>query len=384
MIEQRPSAPDHEVDQPNGAGSRQMARAQASSRTRSRYLERYAGVLVLVLIIGVFSIAAPGTFLTYSNIVGVLGNQGISGIIALGLVVPLAAGVFDISIDGLMTLSVVSVTDLFQATNGKCPIAVAVLIVLVGAVLVGLLNSFIVLQLGVDPFIGTIAVSSILIGISQMIANGTVITNNIPASFTNFGRLVVLKIPIEVFICVAIAALLWYLLTFTPFGPALYATGAAREASRLAGIRTKRTITIAFCCSAVGAAIAGVLYAALNGSGPPSVGDGYLLGSYATVFLGSTMIRPGRFNIVGVLVALLILAFGVNGLELVGLPFWITETFQGVALLIAVVLGRARALRSGLVRRRPGGSGPWRSQALLAAAVGRPDSSSDAPPPDQP
>jgi ribose transport system permease protein len=318
----------------------------APRRPSVNLIEKYAGVFVLVVLFAYFAISNPTQFLSYNNIVGVLGNQAIAGIIALGLVAPLAAGVFDLSVAGVMTVSVVAVTALFQSTNGTIPIWLAVVIVLVGALLVGVINSILVVRLRVDPFIATIGTSSVMIGVSQMIANGTTITQNIPNSFTTAGRASLWGIPVLVFIFAILAVIVWYLFTQTPFGPTVYATGAAREAARLSGIRTNRVLVVAFCISALGAALAGVLFAAQTGSGPPGVGDGYLLGAYASVYLGSTMIRPGRFNVGGLVIAILIIALGVNGLQLAGTPFWITELFQGVALLVAVVLSRLRRDRN--------------------------------------
>ncbi|HEX3962979.1 MAG TPA: ABC transporter permease [Trebonia sp.] len=288
----------------------------------------------------IFTVALPGRFLTYNNLIGVIGNQAIAAIIALGLIMPLAGGVFDLSVSGVMTLSVVAVTDLFQATHGNFPIPLAIVCVCAGALLVGCFNAFLVLKMTVDPFIATIGTSSVLIGLSQLIGNGTTITNNIPDGFTSFGRASFLQVPISVYVFIGLALLAAYILIYTPFGPTLYATGAARESARLAGIRTNRVLVIAFCASALGAAIAGILFAAQSGSGPPNVGDSYLLGAYASAYLGATIIRPGRFNVAGLIVAVMIIAIGVNGLELSGLPFWVTETFQGVALLVAVVMSR--------------------------------------------
>jgi ribose transport system permease protein len=302
--------------------------------------ERWVGVAVLAGLFITFSAALPGRFLSYNNLVGVIGNQAIAAIMALGLIVPLAGGVFDLSVAGVMTLSVVSVTDLFQATQGHFPIPLAIACVCVGALFVGCFNAFLVLKLKVDPFIATLGVSSVLVGMSQLVANGTTITNNIPAGFTTFGRASLWQVPISVYVFIGLALIVAYTLSFTPFGPTLYATGAARESARLAGIRTNRVLLVAFCVSALGAAIAGVLFAAQTGSGPPGIGDSYLLGAYASAYLGSTIIHPGRFNVAGLIVAVLIISIGVNGLELAGLPFWVTETFQGVALLVAVVLSR--------------------------------------------
>ena len=99
--------------------------------------ERWIGVVVLAALFLIFSVTLPGRFLTYNNLVGVIGNQAIAAIVALGLIVPLAGGVFDLSVAGVMTLSVVSVTSLFQSTEGHFPIWLAMLVVCAGALVVG-------------------------------------------------------------------------------------------------------------------------------------------------------------------------------------------------------------------------------------------------------
>lgn len=180
------SAEDNEFSvERNSAGSRPHGQGRKGGYT---FLERYVGVFVLILLIVIFSVWEPHTFLAYNNFVGILGNQAISGMIALGLLLPLSAGVFDLSVSGVMTLGIVAVTDLFQVTDGKIPIPIAIIVVLIGAIGVGLINSLLVVKVGVDPFIATIGTGSILVGISQLIANGTTITNNIPTTFTVLGR----------------------------------------------------------------------------------------------------------------------------------------------------------------------------------------------------
>jgi ribose transport system permease protein len=241
-----------------------------------------------------------------------------------------------------MTLAVVAITWLFQTTGGDFPVPLAILVVFVGALGIGLINSWLVVNQGIDPFIATIGTGSVMVGMSQLIANGTTISENIPAAFTDFGRWDLGRIPVGVFILAAVCIFAWYVLQYTPFGRHLYATGASREATRLTGIRTTRVLRIAFVCSALGAGIAGVVFAARLGSGPPDIGGGFLIGAYSVAFLGSTIIQPGRFNVVGLVVALLIISVGVNGLQISGLPFWVVETFQGLALLVAVLLGRRK------------------------------------------
>jgi ribose transport system permease protein len=106
---------------------------------------------------------------------------------------------------------------------------------------------------------------------------------------------------------------------------------------------------VAFMASALGAALAGILYAAQLGQGPPGVGESFLLPAYATAFLGATIIKPGRFNVAGLVVAILIIAVGINGFELLGAPFWVESLFQGTALVGAVALSQVRR-RSGAPR----------------------------------
>lgn len=313
---------------------------------RKRLIERYGGVILLALLFAYFSITLTDKFLTTENLIGVLSNQAITAVIALGLLIPLATGVFDISIGGTMTLAVIVSTWLFQTTSGSMPVPAAILITLLMGVAIGLVNGGLVIGLRVDPFIATIGTSTILLGISEAIANGTTISHDIPSSFTDIARATIGTVPITVIYAIALGLLLWYVLDYTPFGRKIYATGQGRDAAQLSGVRTGRIIVCGYIVSGVFAALAGVLYASRLGSGPPGVGAGYLLPSYAVAFLGATMIRPGRFNVPGLFVAIAIIAIGINGLQLDGIAFWVVEVFQGGALLLAVVISQLRKRRA--------------------------------------
>src|SRR3954471_5750610 len=190
-----------------GAGSR-----SDEDVSRAPFLERYSGLVLLALMFVVFSITLPGKFLTYDNLIGVVSNQTIGGIMALALLLPLASGVFDISIGGAMTLAVVLVTWLFQTTGGNMPIPLAILITLAAGLVVGVVNGTLVIKARVDPFIATIGVSSVLLGLSEVIANGTTISSDIPSAFTDLGRTFVGKVPLTLAYVTVVALVLWYLL----------------------------------------------------------------------------------------------------------------------------------------------------------------------------
>lgn len=331
-----------------GGSSALLRRTMGTDRDpgrRSTVLERYGGVFLLIAMMAIFTVTLPGKFLTYDNLVGIVANQTTAGVMALALLLPLAAGVFDVSIGGAMTLAVVLVTWLFQVTAGDMPLPAAILITLLVGAVVGCVNGTLVVGARIDPFIATIGTSSVLLGLSQLVGGGTTISSDIPSSFTSIGRTLVAKLPLTLLYVAVLAVILWYLLEHTPFGRRIYATGANREAARLAGVRTNRVIFLTFVASAVLATIAGILYASRLGSGPPNVGASYLLPAFAAAFLGSTMIRPGRFNVPGLIVAMFVVAIGINGLQLYGIPFWVVDTYQGLVLIVAVVVARLRSTR---------------------------------------
>lgn len=149
---------------------------------------------------------------------------------------------------------------------------------------------------------------------------------------------------LPVYYLLVLAIVIWFVLEHTPVGRRVYATGGGADAARLAGVRTSRVIFAAFVASAVIASLAGVLQTASIGTGDPNIGPSYLLPAFAAAFLGSTQIKPGRFNVWGTVLAVYVLATGVKGLQLAGAPFWLPDLFNGVALLLAVGL-------SGLPRR---------------------------------
>lgn len=306
-------------------------------------LERFGGVGLLVAMMVFFTFTLPGKFFTYDNLVGIAANQTITAIVALGLMIPLSAGAFDVSVGGAMTLAIIVNTALFQYTDGAIPVPVAILVTLAVGALVGVVNGLLVVNFRIDPFIATIGSSSVLIGMSQLVSDGRTMSFNIPTSFTTIGRTRVWSIPIPVFYALALALLVWYVLEYTPFGRRLYATGAGRDAARLSGVPTDKILFISFVVSALFATLAGVIMAARLGAGPPDIGSSLLLPAFAACFLGRTIYRPGRFNVVGLVVALFILAVGINGLQLHGIPFWVVDTFQGAALIVAVVFARLRS-----------------------------------------
>jgi ribose transport system permease protein len=316
-----------------------------SRRLRVGWLERYSGVFIWAALILLFGILEPQTFLTSQTFHSVLSEQAITAMMALGLLLPLAAGVFDLSIASMMGVAVMLCAWL-QASAHLSPVLAIVLTLLAGMV-VGGVNGFVVVRLGVDSFIATLGMSSILLAAVQVINGGQQIVEGIPTSFTALANKQIFSISLPFFYMLALALILWYVTEYRPVGRYIYATGSNPDAARLAGVRTSRLRVLALMTSATVASLTGIIFLATVGSASPESGTPYLLPAFAGAFLGATQIKPGRANVLGTLLAVYLLATGVKGLQLAGAQVWVNDLFNGVALILAV----AMAVRAGRLRR---------------------------------
>lgn len=318
--------------------SRPSASAQDARQTQPRWrsfasFRNMSAVYVWILLIIIFSLWVPDTFLTWTTFRSLLSQQAVTAIIALGLVVPLAAGVYDLSIGYATGAAAVSLAWL-MVDHGQGTLLSIAFAVGIG-VAIGTVNGTMVAKARINSFIATLAMGSILSAFTSYLTNNQQIIG-LRSDLTNLATTKVLGITLPVFYMFGLALVLWYVLEHTPVGRYLYATGGNAEAARLAGVRTNRYVFGALVTSGVIASVAGVIVTARVGSGAPSIGPPYLLPAFAAAFLGSTQFKRGRPNVWGTVIAVYVLATGVKGLELAGAPFWLPDLFNGVALLIAV------------------------------------------------
>jgi ribose transport system permease protein len=304
-------------------------------------LDRFSGLYVWAALIIIFAIWVPDTFLRTNNIQIIAGNEAITGMLALGIIIPLAAGVFDLSFAGVAGVSV-AVTAWAQV-EGYNPFIAAIMALAV-ATAVGAINGFVVVKLKVSSFIATLGMSSLLLAAAYWITDGKQIVSGFSEGFLNLGNTQLLGIPLPFYGMLILAAAIYILIEYLPVGRYLYASGGNPVAARLAGVRVDRIVYGSLVASSVVAGIAGVVLAARIGTASPDIGPSYLLPAFSAVFLGSTQIKPGRVNVLGTLIAIYLLATGVKGLQLAGAPSYTDDLFNGAALIIAVALA-ARSAR---------------------------------------
>ena len=300
-------------------------------------LDTASAVYLLGFILVLFSLWIPETFVSEATFKIVLSDQVIVGILALAVIIPLTAGAFDLSCGANLAFSLVIISWLEQHTglNGFVSCLAGVL----AAGVAGFVNGLITVKFHVNSFIATLGTSQVLAAAGLYISGNKQMVGVFSDRFLSFGRGQLLGLPVVVFYLVALALIVWYVLEWTPLGRKLRATGSNVEAARLAGVRTDRVTWGALVASGVLSGIAGAVFATKVGTYSNGFGTPLLFPAFAAVFFGATQFSR-RANVWGSMIAVYALAFGVKGLQLAfqnGVS-WITPLFNGLALLIAVVL----------------------------------------------
>lgn len=301
-------------------------------------LERYGLIIAWAVVIAIFGALRPDTFLTWPNFATILGSQAVLVVATLGLIIPLTAGDYDLSLASVLTLSSMLIAVL--NVNHGVPIGLAILAALGVGILAGIVNGFFVTFFRIHSLIVTLGVGTFLHGITLWISDSMTISG---ISFDLVNAVIVwriLGVPLEFYYALALCIIIWYIFSYTALGRRLLFVGRSREVARLSGIRVDRVRWGSLIASGFLGALAGVLYAGTTGAADPSSGMTYLLPAFAASFLGATSINPGRFNPWGAAIAVYFLVTGITGLSILGISTFVQDLFYGGALVIAVTLSQ--------------------------------------------
>lgn len=308
----------------------------ARRRAVLTFVANYGSIIGMLIMIAIFSFAAPRAFPTLSNFLNILNQASLTAIIAGGLTVVLIVGEMDLSIGYHGSLAGVLVTGLMVKQG--LPVWLAIVLVLGVGAIVGIVNGTIVTKLKVNSVIATLGIGSILVGLTFAYSTGVPIASGVPKSFTAIALHRSMSIPNNIIIMFVILLMLWLLVNRTDLGQQIQAVGGNMEAARLSGIRVDRVKIIAYIAAGLCASATGILLASLIGSGTASAADSYLLNAFAATFLGSATLKDGEFHIPGTFIGVLIIGIGFNGLAIFGAPTFYQYIFQGAILVIAVGL----------------------------------------------
>lgn len=307
---------------------------RAGRRGLSHLVSTWGLLVLLIVLLIVFSVLKPDTFPTAFNIRSIVNNKSVQALLALAVFVPMAANHFDLSVGFLLGISQVLVIGL-QGDGLSWPEASAV-VLLIGAA-VGLANGLLVTFVGIDSFIATLGMGTLIYGLNEWYTGGQQVVATLPDSFTAISG-GVFGFPLPAIYVLIVGGALFLVFEYLPAGRYLYVLGASPRTAELNGISAKRYVTAAFLAAGVFSAFAGIVLQSQLQVGQSSVGPEYLLPAFTAALLGATSVRPGRVNVLGTVLAVAVLAVTVAGLNQLGAPFFVEPIFDGAMLILAVGL----------------------------------------------
>ena len=300
-------------------------------------LKRYTTLLILIALLCVFSFLSP-QFLTSLNLKNLLVVQVTVCCMAFATILPLIVGEFDLSLG--YALGFIMMLGAFLGGFGFSAATIIPAMLAAGAC-IGVINGLLRISFNISSFIVTLGVGIVLSGVTQGMSGGAVLYSGIPPILTAIGQHELLGFKISVWFTIGLALVLVFVLEHTPFGRQLYAIGGSERVALLAGIRVNLCKVLAFAGAGLLVSVAALLELGQSGGANPLFGPELLLPAYAAAFLGVTTYRPGYFNIPGAVIAIVLLAVGFNGLNLLGVPYWLQPIFNGVVLILAVITAAA-------------------------------------------
>jgi ribose transport system permease protein len=335
--EQTPSAMEPDTG-PSGSlqGWRRTARGVAPG----------AGIGIAVLV--VTSLTVPD-FATVTNLLNLLQQMAVVGVVAIGMTFVILTGGIDLSVGAVLELSGVL---LAKMINSGMPVPLAMLIAIAAGAAVGLINGLGFRILGIAPFVMTLATLAIMEGLALTFANGTQITyttNNGILNFLAAGGIGRLSGEFVVFAVLTLMA--WFVLRMLPFGRYVYATGGNPETARLSGVRVGGVLVSVYVLAGACAALAGVMTTARLGVADPTAGSLTNLDAIAAVVIGGTALVGGVGSIWGTAIGSFVLAAISNVLTLKGVSPYASELIRGLIIIVAVLIGSWRILRARLMSR---------------------------------
>jgi erythritol transport system permease protein len=346
---------------PPGTGPATPA-APARSFNLNAVLMEGRALIALVIIVAIFAVMSDN-YLTTGNLTTITKQVAFNAIVALGMLMVILNGGIDLSVGSTVGLTAAVAGNLFRGLDLPLTQAIMfpqvwVIVVLSVAVgmLVGWVNGLLIAKLNLAPFIVTLGMLYVARGLTQVLLNGQNITNELSGQeyLGNTGFFEVfasrpLGLPISAWVMIVLAVVFSLLLTRTPFGRWLYATGSNERAAQLSGVPVKRVQTRIYVISGFCAGVVGILQMANISSSTADLGQFYELNAIAAVVIGGAALSGGRGTVRGTIIGAFVIGFLANGLVIVGVsPFW-QQVITGAVIILAVAVDQIQQI---IQRRR--------------------------------
>lgn len=299
-------------------------------------IKKYSLFLLLFIFIIISSVLSPN-FLKYKNLLNMLQQCAIPGIIAMGMTMVIILGGIDLSVGAVAALSGMA-TSLMVSKNISIPIAILTGL-LIGA-LCGLFTGSIISKFGLPDFIVSLATMEIARGIALLITKGEPVFGLKPEFSILGGGKIAGKIPIVGLIWIMLTIMLYLMMKYTVFGRSIFAIGGNREAAVLSGIKTNKNYCITFIICGLLSAFAGILTASWLKTGQPTACGGYELDAIAASVIGGASMSGGIGNVFGTFGGVLLLQIITNIFNLVGLSSFYQQIAKGIIIISALLMNK--------------------------------------------
>lgn len=298
----------------------------------ANFIQRNAGILIGLAVLFIFLSVATNSFLSTSNMLQVLRQICINGLLAFGMTFVLIIGGIDLTVGSVVGISGVAIV---MMLNAGVPLPAAFIASLLLGSLVGLANGSITALTGMPPFIVTLSLQGTIRGIAYVITDGRSVScdNEI---FNRIGNGYFLGIPIPIYIVALVMIIISIILYYTRFGRRMYAIGGNMTAAKFSGIHVKRIMIQVYVISGTLSALAGIILASRMYSGQPAAGNAYESDAIAAAVLGGTSFNGGIGTVGGTLIGALVIGFLSNGLNLLHISSYVQDIIKGLVIIAAV------------------------------------------------
>lgn len=297
-------------------------------------------ISLIILFVGL-AIASPH-FLTSTNLSSVVRQTAVINIMALGMTIIIITGGIDLSVGAILGMA--GVIGTLSMEKGM-PIGVGILMGIGAGLLCGLLNGFLITRLHIAPFIVTLGTLGIFRGLTLLVTNGLPI-HEIPPGFSFLGEGNVLGVPFVLWLLVACAIAVHFVLEHTKLGRYTFAIGSNKAAAIYAGIPVNFYITAVYAIGGLLTGLAGMIESSRLMTGQPTAGQGYELQAIAAVVIGGGSLTGGEGGVVGTLIGALIMGLLSNGSDLLGVSNYVQQVIIGAVIILAVTVDEFRKRRA--------------------------------------
>ncbi|KIL34560.1 ribose ABC transporter permease [Cohnella kolymensis] len=311
------------------------ASGMTSRKNTLYFMQTYGMLLILLLVIAIFSMLTPN-FLTTSNIINILRQVSVVGIIAVGQTLVILTAGIDLSVGSIVGLAgAISAGAAISTGNPYLGIAAG----LFTGAFFGFVNGILIAKLKLTPFIVTLATMTAISGLTLIYTDGKPIIISDPV-YKFIGQGYLGPIPFPIILLVFVYALFFYVLKKTVHGHYIYSIGGNEKATVLAGVRVNLHKVIVYTVSGLLAGAAAIILSARLSAATPIAGNGYELDAIAAVILGGTSLFGGKGGVIGTLIGVLLLGVLTTGMNLIDVSPFYQNVVKGVIVLLAVIIDR--------------------------------------------